>query len=208
MIFYTADLHFHYEPVVETRPFGSTAEMDEVLVRNWNETVSDDDRVYVIGDIGYNNNRVPCDILERLKGHKHLIRGNHDVGYDDGELLYDYFDTVTDFNEIEDGETHIILCHYPIVHNKRSYMIHGHLHSVKGLNYEILKKLPQVLNAGVDLNGYRPVTLPELIENNNRYFERSPEELFIPAGKGKKRMEGSLPTKPNFKPIPLKGEKK
>ena len=109
MIFYTADLHFHYLPVIESRHFDSIQEMDEKLISNWNETVREEDTVYVVGDVGYNNNRVPCDALAQLKGHKHLIRGNHDVGFDDAEKLYDYFETVTDFNEIEDGEHHIIL---------------------------------------------------------------------------------------------------
>ena len=33
MIFYTADLHFHYEPFLPSRPFGSVEEMDRVLDR-------------------------------------------------------------------------------------------------------------------------------------------------------------------------------
>lgn len=209
MIYYTADLHFHYEPVVESRPAASAAEMDEMLIRNWNETVGDDDTVYLVGDVGYNDNRVPGDALGRLKGHKHLIRGNHDVGFDDAELLYDYFETVTDFNEIEDGPHHIILCHYPILHIKKSYMIHGHLHQVtEGIFYDVLKKLPQVLNAGVDLNDYRPVTLQQLIENNNRYFSRGPEDFTPPLKRAVSRGKGLMPVKPNFKPIPERDSSK
>lgn len=207
MIFYTADLHFHYEPVVDGRPFNNAAEMDEALIRNWNDVVGDGDTVYVVGDVGYNGNHVPCDALSQLKGHKHLIRGNHDVAFEDGELLYNYFETVTDFNEIEDGSRHIILCHYPIVHNKRSYMIHGHLHQTVGIYYDVLKKLPQVLNAGVDINDYRPVLLERLIENNNRYFERTPEDFPEFAHRGHKRTADSLPIKPDFRPIPKRPDK-
>ena len=180
----------------------SVLEMDEMLIRNWNETVGDADTVYVVGDVGYNENHVPMDTLSQLKGHKHLIRGNHDVGFEDGEFLYDCFETVTDFNEIEDGSHHIILCHYPIVHNKKSYMIHGHLHKVTGIYYDVLKKLPQVLNACTDINHYRPVTLSELIENNNRFFERKPEDFPPLEKRGKVRGEGFLPVTPNFKPVP------
>ena len=205
MIYYTADLHFHYEPAAEMRPVSSAAEMDEMLIRNWNETIGEDDTVYVVGDVGYNDNRVPCDALAQLKGHKHLIRGNHDVGFDDAELLYDHFETITDFNEIDDGEDHILLCHYPILHIKKSYMIHGHLHQVReGIFFDTLKKLPQVLNAGVDLNGYRPVTLQQLIENNNSYFQRGPEDFTPPLKRAAARGEGLMPVKPNFKPIPEK----
>ena len=39
MIFYTADLHFHYEPFLPSRPFGSVEEMDRVLIARWNAAV-------------------------------------------------------------------------------------------------------------------------------------------------------------------------
>ncbi len=44
--------------------------------------------------------------------------------------------------------------------------IHVHIHSKKeGLVFEILKQMDNVLNAGVEGNDYRPVTLDELIVN-------------------------------------------
>ena len=114
MIFYTADLHFHYEPFLPSRPFDTVEDMDRQLIHRWNEAVSEEDTVYVVGDVGYNRGLVPGDALSRLRGHKHLIRGNHDTGFENAGELYRYFETVTDFNEIDDGDTHIILCHYPI----------------------------------------------------------------------------------------------
>ena len=162
MIYYTADLHFHYALLLPSRPFATVEEMDEALVKNWNDTVGPEDTVYLVGDIGWNGGRVPGELLERLSGHKHLIRGNHDTGYEDAGRLYRWFETVTDFNEIDDGETHILLCHYPMLYHKRGYMIHGHLHHGRGRGYELLRQLPRVLNAGVDVNRYRPVTLAEL----------------------------------------------
>ena len=77
---------------------------------------------------------------------------------------------MTDFNEIDDGEVHIILCHYPILYRRRGYMIHGHLHQTRGPEYGMLRQMPRVLNAGVDVNFYRPVTLPQLIENNRAFY--------------------------------------
>ena len=142
MIFYTADLHFHYEPFLPSRPFGSVEEMDRVLIARWNAAVSEDDTVYVVGDVGYNRGLVPGDALARLRGHKHLIRGNHDTGFENAGELYRYFETVTDFNEIDDGEVHIILCHYPILYRRRGYMIHGHLHQTRGPEYGMLRQMP------------------------------------------------------------------
>ena len=88
MIFYTADLHFHYEPFLPSRPFGSVEEMDRVLIARWNAAVSEDDTVYVVGDVGYNRGLVPGDALARLRGHKHLIRGNHDTGFENADIVF------------------------------------------------------------------------------------------------------------------------
>ena len=51
MIFYTADLHFHYEPFLPSRPFDTVEDMDRQLIDRWNEAVSEEDTVYVVGDV-------------------------------------------------------------------------------------------------------------------------------------------------------------
>ena len=165
-----------------------------------------EDTVYLVGDIGWNGGRVPGELLERLSGHKHLIRGNHDTGYEDAGRLYRWFETVTDFNEIDDGETHILLCHYPMLYHKRGYMIHGHLHHGRGRDYELLRQLPRVLNAGVDVNRYRPVTLAELVENNRAFYAGERDDEVPPPPPMERGLPGSLPGKPDFRPIPLRKE--
>ena len=204
MIFYTADLHFHYKPFLPGRPFASVEEMDEAMIRLWNETVTDEDTVYVVGDVGYNGGYVPGDALGRLQGRKHLIRGNHDTGCENAPQLFDYFETVTDFNEIDDGETHILLCHYPILYRKRGYMIHGHLHQARGPEYDILRQMPRMLNAGVDVNFYRPVTLAQLVENNRAFYSGENDALIPPPPPRRREGEGLLPGKPDFRPLPTR----
>lgn len=204
MIFYTADLHFHYKLFLPGRPFASVEEMDEAMIRLWNETVTDEDTVYVVGDVGYNGGYVPGDALGRLQGRKHLIRGNHDTGFENAPKLFDYFETVTDFNEIDDGETHILLCHYPILYRKRGYMIHGHLHQARGPEYDILRQMPRMLNAGVDVNFYRPVTLAQLVENNRAFYSGENDALIPPPPPRRREGEGLLPGKPDFRPLPTR----
>lgn len=204
MIFYTADLHFHYKPFLPGRPFASVEEMDEAMIRLWNETVTDEDTVYVVGDVGYNGGYVPGGALGRLQGRKHLIRGNHDTGFENAQKLFDYFETVTDFNEIDDGETHILLCHYPILYRKRGYMIHGHLHQARGPEYDILRQMPRMLNAGVDVNFYRPVTLAQLVENNRAFYSGENDALIPPPPPRRREGEGLLPGKPDFRPLPTR----
>ena len=52
MIFITSDTHFGDESIrrYENRPFSSVQEMDEELIRRWNEKVSEDDVVWHLGD--------------------------------------------------------------------------------------------------------------------------------------------------------------
>lgn len=80
MIYYIADMHFGHKNVLrfDKRPFADTDLMDEVLIHNWNEHVTDDDTVYVLGDAFWKNEENSVKIIQRLNGHKHLIRGNHD----------------------------------------------------------------------------------------------------------------------------------
>ena len=107
MIFYTADLHLGYFPILHdtARPFTGVPEMDEALISNWNARVGADDSVYIAGDFSYNGGEAPTQYLSRLNGHLHLIRGNHDTGVNHAERLLDYCDSVTDFLEIDDGGT-------------------------------------------------------------------------------------------------------
>lgn len=199
MIFYTADPHFGYEPLVAGRPFASVREMDEAIIAGWNRVVGPEDTVYLIGDVGWNGGHVPCRTLARLNGRKHLIRGNHDTGFLDAPLLHRYFESVTDFLEIDDGPSHIFLSHYPMLYSKsKGYMIHGHLHA-SGQFHEILGALPRVLNAGMDINGFVPVTLEQLVENNRAFYSRPlAEKPYHRDGRG------LLPGIPDFRPIPPK----
>ena len=55
---------------------------DSFLVENsvdkWNKTIAKGDFVYILGDFCLGNKEYTEKILNRLKGRKFLIRGNHD----------------------------------------------------------------------------------------------------------------------------------
>lgn len=54
--YFIADTHFGHRQIIdyEDRPFTSVEEMDEILIKNWNETVDNNDTIYMrkrlIGD--------------------------------------------------------------------------------------------------------------------------------------------------------------
>ena len=86
-----------------------------------------------------------------------------------------YFASVDLMLELSDGCHALTLCHYPLLtwkHAKKSYMIHGHIHNDTSADFwPLLAARDNVLNTGVDINGYQPVTFDELLENN-RVFKR------------------------------------
>ncbi len=80
MIWFTSDPHFNHnkEFIWKVRGFNSCDEMNEYIVRKWNETVQPDDEVYLLGDIMLGPEQ-GIHYLERLSGHIHIICGNHDT---------------------------------------------------------------------------------------------------------------------------------
>ena len=52
MNFYISDTHFDHDNIIafDNRPFLSTEEMNETLIANWNNVVTQSDCVYILGD--------------------------------------------------------------------------------------------------------------------------------------------------------------
>ncbi len=195
MIFFTSDLHFGHANynVFGLRGFSSVEEMNEELIKRWNSRVKADDTVYILGDLVFENNGNPTQFISRLNGHKRLVVGNHDVkwlkklgmanAFDDGTVTFgnytEYFDEIAQYIERKIDGVFVTLCHYPMYEWKNSrklgsvkklgYCIHGHIHDRRGDMFKPLFKLPHLLNAGVDINGFCPVTFDELIKNNEAF---------------------------------------
>lgn len=86
-VYLTADPHWGHEGVcrfmrndgvTKLRPWDNAAEMNEAMIKNWNETVRPNDKVYVLGDVAMNKNAFHA-VMPRLNGDKVLIKGNHDI---------------------------------------------------------------------------------------------------------------------------------
>ena len=179
MIYFTSDLHLGHKNIIHLcdRPFSSIEEMDAVLVKNWNHRVRPNDTVYILGDLMFRNERPPEDYLRQLKGKKHLIIGNHDRTWINKCDLSLFFESVTNLNFISDGKHQIVLCHYPMMtwpHITKSFMVFGHIHNNTDAEYwPLIAKTDRMLNAGVDLNGFVPVSFDEMVKNNAAFKERS-----------------------------------
>ncbi len=184
MIYFTADLHLGHAKILDLakRPFSSVEEMDETLIANWNAKVKGGDTVYVLGDLIVKcKDKDPETYLRRLKGKKILVLGNHDEGWLQRVDASKYFVRVERYVEQSIGGRMLTMCHYPMMEwrasrkdqdcKKLGYLIHGHVHGRDGRAYAPLFAMPHALNAGVDVNGFAPVTLEELVCNNANFRE-------------------------------------
>ncbi len=116
MIYFTADPHFGHANIVKMcgRPFEDIEEMNEALITAWNDRVSGNDTVYIVGDMFFRCEDAES-ILKRLKGKKRLIVGNHDGSWVGKVELGRFFISVDHYLEISDGAHALTLCHYPLL---------------------------------------------------------------------------------------------
>jgi len=132
-VFLVSDTHFGHagvcrftrsDGVTKLRPWDDPQEMDEAMVKAWNERVKPTDKVYHLGDVVIN--RKAMSTLARLNGDKVLIRGNHDIFRDDE--YREYFRELRAYH-VMNG---LILSHIPIHSDSLGRFgcnIHGHLHA-------------------------------------------------------------------------------
>jgi calcineurin-like phosphoesterase family protein len=132
-VFLVSDTHFGHlgvcrfmrnDGVTKLRPWDTPEEMDEEMIRRWNDRVRPTDKVYHLGDVVINRRALPT--LARLNGDKVLIRGNHDIFRDDE--YRQYFRELRAYH-VMNG---MILSHIPI-HTESlgrfGVNIHGHTHA-------------------------------------------------------------------------------
>jgi calcineurin-like phosphoesterase family protein len=80
-IWLCSDLHFgHNKPFLyEPRGFKTIEEHDETIIKNWNELISWDDEVWLLGDCMLNDNEGGIRKLNQLAGKIYILAGNHDT---------------------------------------------------------------------------------------------------------------------------------
>lgn len=163
MNYYIGDLHLYCKNQLgvsgkkyDGRPFADIEEMHKVMVEKWNARVTEDDTVYILGDVGMKLRKHSLyDVISQMNGHKILIQGNHD---DLTDTRYpELFDEIHDYLEIQDvadGKKYeLILCHYPILmwnnQHKGSILIYGHTHNT--IENDFFKDCIRRMNEDINL---------------------------------------------------------
>jgi calcineurin-like phosphoesterase family protein len=191
-VFLVSDTHFGHlgvckfmgpDGVTKLRPWDTPEEMDEEMVKRWNETVRPNDKVYHLGDVVIN--RKALKTLSRLNGDKVLIKGNHDIF-----RLEDYTHYFRDIRayHVMNG---CILSHIPMHESNLGRFgvnIHGHLHAHRVMRYDIDHDRemvdPRYHCVCVEQTDFRPILIEDvfkkIISEGGSIGMKSREEVYGP----------------------------
>lgn len=198
MKYYIGDLHLYNRNQTneginyDHRPFDTQEEFVKYVLNAWNSKITNGDIVYILGDNAFKgNNEKLIETVSKLKGHKVLIKGNHD---DISDYRYaKLFDEICDYKEIidsADGKSYrLVLSHYPILFWKnqgKDIHLYAHVHNtyeddyfqkcIHDMNNSDLFRHKKNGNRVIAINvgcmkeymNYEPRTLKELLEGYDK----------------------------------------
>ena len=172
-IFFTSDPHFYHKNIIKycDRPFDSEYKMNDTLLEKWNDTITDDDIIFMLGDFSMKANaKQIAGIIGKLRGEKHLIIGNHDRNILTNGFIGSQWKSVGDItkitvvdDEVSGGYQPIVMCHYPMLtwdgSHRGSWQLFGHVHgTLDGSN----KLSPNQMDVGVDSHNFSPISYEEV----------------------------------------------
>jgi calcineurin-like phosphoesterase family protein len=165
------------------------------LIENWNQYVSDNDIVFVLGDtFWFNDSRNIKKVLSQLNGKDiYILPGNHD----DFEAYYRVDDlrihlcadvVVCWFTQEGEPKREVWMSHYPMMtwpHRENgAWQLFGHIHSQPGKDTGVDQDLPlhwNQVDVGCDRWFYRPVSLnllTEMFTDRKKYKEFAEEHPY------------------------------
>ena len=182
MIYVTSDLHLCHDREFLYRPrgFENINDMNEFIVKTWNETVKPDDMVYVLGDLVLGGDKGTADGIEMLKslnGKMWIILGNHDTDNRISQYIrLPHVSSVSYAEMLKYDGYRFFMTHYPCNTSnleKESMKqcilnLFGHTHSKE----KFYNDIPYMYHVGMDAHGCKPVLIDEIIEDiKNKIIE-------------------------------------
>ena len=160
-----SDPHFDHKNIIRycNRPFWSVGEMNNTILRNWNDTVGKDDLVYFLGDMAFGRgSHSPRWWLNQLNGQIVYIKGSHDNGIRPTSEGLNAVEVVKGKTIRILGED-VLLIHSPddiigLPYRKRDWVIHGHVHNSKPIYYRTYGGNHRI-NVSAEVIRYRPISL-------------------------------------------------
>ena len=164
VVYLIADTHLNDPYLLDKSPreFSDISEMNEVIVRNWHDTVSDSDQVLFGGDLAHSEitKQRFYDWVYELKNLQCLLRGNHDP-YERSELA-DANLPIVESEKFSYSGFDFYCCHKysGVPDDFDGWIIHGHHHHKR----PFLNADNKRINISIDVLGYEPVSIDEVVD--------------------------------------------
>lgn len=165
-VFVASDHHINHKNILNFKNdvdkpiragFRDVDHMNQTMVDNHNSVVTDQDKVYFLGDVHFGSKEEADAILSQMKGKKRLILGNHDDGK--SWVLNKHFDKILMWRIFKEHST--ILSHVPLhestMNEGSQFNVHGHIH-------QNMPPTDRHICVCVEHINYTPVLLSELVQ--------------------------------------------
>lgn len=209
-VWLTSDLHIGHRKIAEIRSRAmdlndvildryGTQPHDETLAMHWDESVGNDDVVWVLGDISSGTRMAQFGALEWIKrrpGIKHLIAGNHDSVHPLHRDSHKWFPAYMDvFDSVQmaakrrvglatGSHVTVLLSHFPYagdhlgvdrypewrLRDAGHYILHGHTHGDAIDSWH-----PKQIHVGLDAWDFKPVPLDRVHQIVQRAESAQPQ---------------------------------
>lgn len=156
-----SDLHLNHFNIIKycNRPFYGIEQMNSTLIKNWNDCVDDEDIVIFCGDFCFARTSEAAQVTERftraLRGHKVIIKGNHDfkklrytdLGWD-REFYQEFSFGRFDFRHRPDDLS--------AAAREYDFVFYGHVHD------KVIGDAPyNTINACLDVHDFKPLDITD-----------------------------------------------
>ena len=145
--------------------------MNNAIVENWNNIVTNEDTVFILGDLMLNDNEKGVELFNKLNGIKMIILGNHDTA-----ARIELYKTLPNTEVLGYADIikyngyHFYLSHYPTITSNHDegrplkqiiLNLHGHTHDRR----KFYQDNPTMYNVALNAHNNTPVSIDQIIED-------------------------------------------
>lgn len=172
MIYFTSDTHLGHnkEFLYLPRGFKTIEEHNKTIVENWNNTIKQEDDVYILGDLVLGDIDTGIELLKQLNGNIYIIKGNHDTDNKIARYLSECKNIlgINYAQEIKYKKHYFYLSHYPTItanyDDEKPWAnhlinLHGHTHSKE----KFYNNNPYMYNVSLDAHNNFPISIDEVL---------------------------------------------
>ena len=178
MIYFSSDLHSKHSKdfIYKYRGFESVDSMNDTIIKNFNQVITNEDDLYLLGDTFLGELESGINLFNQLPGKIHLIWGNHDT--DRRKEAMSKCNNVVEIlgyaTILKYNKYHFYLSHFPTCTTnfddytkplrQRTLSLSGHTHSKE------LFELYGSYNVAIDAHNCFPVSIETIINDfKNKY---------------------------------------